>query len=301
MATVQLDTGTSATLSQTFQVNGVPSDLDSGVPVVTLVRPDGTAGPASGTVNHVGSAGSGTYSFVVAKQDDPIWFDVTWAGTIGGQPQILGSRVEWVGQPLFTIPAMRALKVAGGTPFSLTATPLVSDQQIMDARTATLDEFQQILGFSPVPRFYRETHDGDGSGCVVLGELEVTDLVSVTINGQAQAVGDYTLRPEGELVATSNYTASGSFAQGPQNVVVEYVAGWRLVMGDGSNIAMLRAAMRLDPGISSAASSVTTPDGVSYSFDPAGQVTQAGTVRHFGIPAIDSWLNRWKPKYKPAA
>jgi hypothetical protein len=56
---------------------------------------------------------------------------------------------------------------------------------------------------------------------------------------------------------------------------------------------MLRAAMRLDPGISSAATNVTTPDGVSYSFDPAGQVTQAGIVRHFGVPAIDSWLNRW--------
>jgi hypothetical protein len=301
MTIVQLDTGTSATLSQTFQVDGLPSDLDSGVPTVTLVRPDGTAGPASGTVSHVGSAGSGTYSFVVAAQANPIYFDVTWVGTIGGQPQTLGSRVEWIGQPLFTIAAMRALRVAGGQPFSSTAIPLFTAQQIMDARAATLDEFQQILGFSPVPRFHRETHDGDGSGYLPLGELEATNLLSVTINGQAQSVAGYMLRPEGELVATSNYVASGSFAAGRGNVVVEYVAGWPRVMGDGGNVAMLRTAMRLDPGINASASSVITPDGVSYSFDPAGQVTQAGTVRHFGIPAIDSWLNRWKPKYKPAA
>jgi hypothetical protein len=287
---------TSATVMQTFTIDGTPTDLDSGVPVVTITRPDGTT-IASGTVSNSWAGpparSTGQYRFVLAGQPQCTLLDVTWAGTIGGQPQTLQNTIEIVGAHLFTEPAMRALRVAGGTPFSLTATPLFTDQQIMDARAATLDEFTQILGFSPVPRFHRETHDGDGSGCVLLNELEAGPLLSVTVGGIAQSVGGYTLKPSGILEATSNYTASGTFTAGRGNVTVEYVAGWPRVMGDGSNIAMLRAAMRLYPGISSSATSVTTPDGVSYSFDPAGQVTRAGNIRHFGIPAIDSWLNRW--------
>jgi hypothetical protein len=287
---LQFERLSSATVQEVFKSGVTPTDLDSGVPVVTITRPDGTT-IASGTVTHVGPAGSGTYQFVLAGQPQCTVLDVTWTGTIGGQSQTRPGTIEIVGAHLFTVAEIRAFKVAGGTPFaSDTAWP---DSKLHEARAATLDEFTQILGFSPVPRFYRETHDGDGSGCVLLNELEAGPLLSVKVNGVAKAVGDYTLKPSGILEATSNYTLSGSFTRGSQNVTVEYVAGWSRVMGDGSNVAMLRAAMRLDPGISSSATSVTTPDGVSYSFDPAGQVTRAGNVRHFGVPAIDSWLNRW--------
>jgi hypothetical protein len=292
MAVIQLDTGTSATLSKTFQVNGVPSDLDSGVPTVTLTRPDGTAGPASGTVNHVGSAGSGTYSVVVAAQATPIYFDVTWVGTIGGQPQTRGDRVEWVGQPLFIIAAMRAFRVPGGTPFSLTAVPLVTDQQIMDARTATLDEFQRILGFSPVPRFHRETHDGDGSWQLRLGHRRASKLLSITVSGVTKDIAGYTLHDSGILEATSNYAPSGQFTPGRGNVAVEYVAGWSQIQGDGARQAMLYAAADLNPSVFTMGTTVTTPDGVSVTYEPS-EMGRSGYVRHTGIRSVDRWLNRW--------
>jgi hypothetical protein len=291
-ALVQLDTGTSATLSETFQVNGVPSDLDSGVPTVTLTRPDGTAGPASGTVSHVGSAGSGTYSFVVAAQANPIWFDIAWVGTIGGQPQTLTSRVEWVGQPLFTIAAMRALKVAGGQPFAANAVPFFTDQQIMDARTATLDEFIRILGFSPVPRFQRETHDGDGSWQLRLGHRRAFKLLSVVVNGAVKDIAGYTLADSGILEATSNYVPSGWFTAGRGNVAVEYVAGWGQVQGDGARQAMLYAAADLNPSVFTMGTTVTTPDGVSITYEPS-EMGRSGYVRHTGIRSVDRWLNRW--------
>jgi len=81
-------------------------------------------------------------------------------------------------------------------------------------------------------------------------------------------------------------------------VVVEYVHGEPRVMGDGGNVAMLRAAMRLQPGISSTASTVVTPDGTAYSYDPAGQVTAAGTSVNEVLSALDraaEALHRQRP------
>ena len=288
---LQIQKGTGARPRVTYYANGVASDLDAGVPAVTITRLDGTT-IASGTVTKV-AATTGIYEFTLGAQAECTYLTVTWAGPIGGVTETLTTYVEVLGSHLFNIADLRALRVAGSTPFSLTATPLFTDAQIMDARAATLDEFEQILGFSPVPRFARSVVDGDGLWSVVLPHLKTHRLLSVAVNGAVQQVSSYTLRRSGILEATSGYVASGTFTAGRQNVAVEYVHGEPRVMGDGGNVAMLRAAMRLDPGLSSTASSVTTPDGVSYSFDPAGQVTRGGTVRHFGVPVIDSWLNRW--------
>jgi hypothetical protein len=287
---------TSATVMQTFTVDGTPIDLDSGVPTVTITRPDGTT-IASGTVSGAWAGPpartTGQYRFVLAGQPEVTVLDVTWTGTVGGQPQTLQSTVEIVGAHLFTEAAMRALKVAGGTPFAATATPLFTDQQIMDARAATLDEFQQILGFSPVPRFMREILNGDGRTSLSLPGLMASRILSVTINGVAKTATDYQISSVNEIEAISNYGYGAAFPSGRRNVTVEWVAGWDRVMGEGSNFAMVHTAAVLDPGISSSASTVTTPDGVSYTFDAAGQVTRAGHTRHFGTPNLDSWLNRW--------
>jgi hypothetical protein len=279
-------TGVKATA--TFYAGGVATDSATQVKV-DVVRPDGTLLVTQ--ANASDEAGAGIYGYQLAPQDAPTLLRLDWSGTIGGVAMTVSTWVEVLGALLFTIPALRALKVGGDTLFAdATAWP---DADLMDARAAVLDEFTQILGFSPVPRHARAVVDGDGSASVLLPHLLTHGLLSVTVNGAAQSIAGYTLRPAGILEATSGYALSGTFTVGRQNIAVEYLHGWPRVMGDGSNVAMVVAAMRLDPGISSTASSMTTPDGVSYTFDAAGQVTQAGTVRHFGVPKVDSWLNRW--------
>jgi len=196
-----------------------------------------------------------------------------------------------LGSHLFNIADLRALRVAGSTPFSLTATPLFTDAQIMDARAATLDEFEQILGFSPVPRFARSVVDGDGLWSVVLPHLKTHRLLSVAVNGAVQQVSSYTLRRSGILEATSGYVASGTFTAGRQNVAVEYVHGEPRVMGDGGNVAMMYAAAQLLPSGFSSATTVSTPDGVSYTYEPS-EMGREGFVRHTGIRPVDRWLNR---------
>jgi hypothetical protein len=285
---LQILRGTSTTVTVTFQVNGVGQNLDSGLPVVTLTRPDGTAGPASGTVT---SLGAGAYSFVAAAQAEVTWLDYTAVGTVGGQPQTLRGRVEWVGASLFTIAELRGLRLGDATPFSTTAVPLFTDAQLHDARTAILDEFETILGFSPVPRFAREAVDGDGRWSVHLPHLKTHRLISVTVNGVTQPVGNYTLRPSGILEATSNFVVSGTFTGGSRNVVVEYAHGWERVEGVGRNAAMVMAAAELVPDGLSNAGSVTTPDGISYVYEPS-EVGRSGYQRHTGIRRLDRWLNR---------
>jgi hypothetical protein len=287
---LQFVRGTSATITETFTVDGLPSDLDSGVPVVTITKPDGTT-IASGTVTHVGSVGSGQYKFVLAGQAQCTILTVTWVGTIGGQPQTLVDTIEILGADLFDLTAFRSLRVANGTPFATTATPLYSTAQIMDKRTAVLQEFTDILGFSPVQRFARETIDNTGSGGVLrLENAPAGPLVSVKVAGVAQNIAGYSLHPRGLLRPVSGYLSGAAIPYGLQNVTVEYVHGAERPPGKCADMAMMYAAAMLNPSGFSSASTVSMPDGSSYTYEPS-EVGRGGFQRFTGIRDIDRWLN----------
>jgi hypothetical protein len=290
---LQFKVGTSATVMQTFTVDGVPADLDSGVPVVTITRPDGTT-IASGTVSGAWAGpparSTGQYRFVLAGIPECTILSVTWAGTIGGQPQTLHDSIEIVGADLFGLAAFRQLRVANGYPFSSTAIPAYTDSQIRDTRTEILEEMTGILGFPPIPRYARETHSTGGYS-IVLHEHKPLRLLAVSVAGTTQQVGGYYLHPAGILLPVANYVAGPAIPYGVGNVTVEYVHGWPRVEGNGSHVAMLWAAQQLNPPGWSNASSVTTPDGVSISYEPS-EVGRMGYQRFTGIKLVDRWLNQ---------
>jgi hypothetical protein len=278
---------TSATIIQVFYSGVTPTDLDGGVgamPVVTVTRPDGTT-IAPGTVTRTGT---GTFQFVLAGQPDCTILDITWTGTIGGQVQTLENTVEIVGADLFTVSAFRALRVANGYPFATTATPLYSDAQIRDERTAVLDEFTDALGFSPVPRFTTETHDADG-GPIVLYQHVEGRLLSVKVAGTTQAISGYYLHPAGILRPISGYQHGPAFPYGIGSVTVEYVSGWRRPRGKCSDMAMLLAAKYLNPSGFTSATSVSLPDGSTYSYEPS-ETGRGGYIRPTGFRDVDRWL-----------
>lgn len=272
-----------------FYSAGQLTDLDGpggGTCTVALVGPDGTAGPAAGAVGHVAT---GVYDFQLAAQPDPTVFAVAWSGAIGTQPVTIHTRVEVLGGLLFTLQQLRQVKVNGQARFENTT--LWPEELLLEARAATLEEFTRILWYSPVGRHTREVLSGDGTATLQLGEYLPQRILSASIDG-TPLTGDELagLYVAGRLLVRKTGRV---WPQGTGNVVVEYVHGTAQVPGDGGNVALLRATQRLDPALGSGVSTVTTPDGVSYGFDPAGQVTQSGRVRHFGVPAIDSWLHRW--------
>lgn len=286
-ATVHVLVDTPATIEARFYADGV---LTNDNPVtIGITKADGTALVASGTATTNPSTGVYRYPLTSTHTAELNLLTATWTGA----SQLQVTKVEIVGDHLFNLVDLRALRVAGSTPFSTSASPLFSDTQIMEARAATLDEFRAILGFHPVPRFCRETKDGDGRPSVILTDpgLKASKLLSVTVDGAVRSLADYTLKPPGILLATSGYRASGNFPDGIANVTVEYVSGWSRIEGEGSHAAMTWAAKYLQPSGFSNATTVTTPDGMSYSYVPS-EVGRGGYRRHTGIRDLDEWLNR---------
>jgi hypothetical protein len=289
---LQVERGTSITVIVTFTYNGAGQDLDNAaLPVITLTKPDGTAGPASGTVTNLTGAGTdGQYSFVAPAQAEVTWLDYTAVGTLGGQPQTLRGRVEWLGATLFNLARLRALRVANATPFAASGvTPLFSDAQLMAERTAVLDEFTDALGFSPVPRLAREIHSSTNGYGVQLHQRMQPRLISVSVGGVAQLLAGYGVGATGVLRSVSGYLPGAAIPYGYNNVVVEYVHGWERPRGKGSDMAMLLAAKYLNPSGFSSATTVSTPDGSVYSYDPS-ESDQHGRIRPTGFRDVDRWL-----------
>jgi hypothetical protein len=269
----------------TLYADGVATDSATQVKV-DVVRPDGTLLVTQ--ANATDEAGDGVYGYQLAPQADPTLLRLDWSGTVGGVALTVSTWVEVLGGLLFTLPELRALKVANGFPFALTATPLFTDAQLMDTRAATLEEMTEVLGFSPVPRFVREVHSVDRSGTVILKELLATRVLSVSVAGVAQSAADYAISDGGVLLPVSNYAASPWASYGYGNVAVEYVAGWERVKGIGGHIAMIWTAAQLNPSGFSSATTVTVGD-ATYTYEPS-ETGRGGFERHTGIREADRWF-----------
>jgi hypothetical protein len=268
-----------------FSVGGVLQDLDGasgGTCTVTLTRPDGTPGPASGTVTHVST---GKYSFVLEGQPEVTVFDVAWSGAISSKAVTKKTRVEVVGDLLFTLAQAKAWD--GGT----IPAAGVSDDQILAKRISLLDDLERPTrcNVAFVPRFTRERHNASG-GELLLWHKRATALLSVTVNGVAQDLAGYTLDPAGILRPTSGYAPTSPIRAGIGNVVVEYVRGHDQVPGPVSEAALRIARALLVPSnIGDRATSITNDAGTVL-LATAGR----GSYQPYGIPLADSVLAAYR-------
>jgi hypothetical protein len=271
-----------------FYVNGALADIDgAAVPTVTITRPDATT-IASGTVTKV-AATTGTYEFTLGTQPECTFLTVTWSGLIGGVTETITTYVEVVGAFLFTTAEAKAFD--RGAIMAASNTPTVTDADLLDTRARITDEFTDILGFSPIPRYRRAVLDGGGTGLLLIPDRKAHRLISVTVNGTVQTVGNYTLQPHGTLEATSAYTAAGTFTAGRANVIVEYVHGDQRVDPATSRAGLIVAKAQLvNTDVSDRTTSVSGDFG-TFSLATAGR-TQGGAMSWYGLPLVDSVLNR---------
>jgi hypothetical protein len=283
---------TPARASVEFRVQNVLTDLDGaagGTCTVTLTRPDGTPGPASGAVAHVST---GVYELSIDGPADPYYYDVEWAGTIGTKTVKAHTRVEWVGDFLFTVADLRGYQPigGGGTPFD---DPVkYPDAKIHQVRAEVLGEFCRRLNFSPVRRYTHEVHSVDRGGPVILKQLYPGDLLDISVAGVAQSVGDYAIGRGGVLLPVSTYAVGSWTSYGQGVVAVGYSHGWDSFEDDrGREAALMRAAMKLNPSVSSTMNSYSPPDGGQYNWDRAGTRNAAGEKVYFGVGAIAEWIN----------
>lgn len=275
-----------------FRVQNVPTDLDGaagGTCTVTLTRPDGTAGPASGTVTHVST---GVYEITINGPTDPYWYDIEWAGTIGSKTVKYHTRVEWVSDFLFNVDDLRTYQPAGGagTPFSDTVK--YPDLKIQQTRTEVLGEFAKRLGFSPVRRYTYEIHSIRRSGSpVLLKRLFPGRVLDISVAGVAGTASNYFIDDDLTLLPVSGYFPGYWSTWGYGVVAVGYTHGWDSFTDDqGREAALMRASMKLLPGPSSTMNSYTSEAG-SFTWDRAGTRNAAGDKVYFGVGAIAEWIN----------
>jgi len=286
MSDLQIEKGSGAKPRVTFYSDGVATDLD-GACTATVLKPDGTQLAGSPfTASHVAPSGSGIYEFTLGQQTEVIYYDVTWAGAIGGVATSVTTRVEVVGTFLFTLDALRKVKVAGGTPFQSTTD--FPNQVLLDRRAEVTDDFEAKTGWSFIPRFTREEHSGDGTNTLLVREYLPGRLLSVTVDGATQTLSAFDLTDDGKLI----WQGATFPATRPGNVTIEYVRGFDRPPARISSDALIVAGSWLLPSqAGSTASTWTTPDGTSYTFDPAGRSLSGGGTAFYGIPKVDADLN----------
>lgn len=274
---------TSVTLRETFYVDGTATDA-AGAVTIGITDYLGTTVVASGTATS--SAGSGVYTYLLTPQTAVNRLTVTWSGTWSGVAQTLSDEIEIVGGHLFTEAEARAAHASGGTGI-LNDASTYSDADIAAARDGIADELERICGVSFVPRYRYQKLAGSGEYRLDVDRPRVDSVLSASITGVSQTVGNIDPHPElPYLLHTTSRWTKGTTTN-PFNVVVTYDHGYRTVPHE-----IKQAALKLlrDQLITS-----NIPDRAKSQTNEIGTLSYAtaNAWNEFGIPMVDQTLRRY--------
>lgn len=268
--------GRSATLSQTIYVDGTATNPAPDSATVTITRADGTALVTSQAATD-GGVGIFTYTLTPAQTTLLDTLTVAWTFTYGGQSQAITSYVEVAGGFLFTIAQARTVK-------PLDNTTLYTVAKIAEARTLAEQALEDACGVAFVPRYRRETVDGNGRDTLLL-KPRPRSIRSLTVGGTAVTGTDLTaivVKPTGELYRAAGWTL------GNGNVVIGYEHGHDLPpLRVGRACLLLAKLFLVDGPFDDRATSISTEDG-TFSLVTPGLRGSA-----FGIPEVDAVVQRY--------
>lgn len=203
----------------------------------------------------------------------------TWTGAAGSLDQMYTQELEVAGGWYVTIPEVRAVRELSNT----------SSYSVAAVRAAR-DRFERIAehhcGQAFVPRFHTETLRGDGTANLLLKYPNLIDVLSVTIDGDAQSAADFELDEALGLV----YADGSSFASSTnRNVTVCYSHGLSSCPEDVKEACLIYLRSKLTHVVAGLPSASMTE-----AIDGGRQITYAsqGTNAPTGIPEVDEVLNR---------
>jgi hypothetical protein len=236
---------------------------------------------------------TGTYDVAVPAAAAAVLdtYDVRWSATLAGQAVAPRSRFEVVGGFLFTVAELRAADPV------LADTAKYPQAALEAAREAAEERLEELCGVAFRPRGARETRSGDGTARLLLGEVEPTRLVSVSIDRgagpvalTAEEVADVRLEPWGEAVRLTK----GVWDRGVRNVAVLYERGVALAPEPVRRAALTlaKAALIRSPVPDRATAESTEAGTIRYSIagrdGPTGYPEVDAVVEQFGrtVPAV---------------
>lgn len=275
--------GTRSDITVKVTKDGAPA-TPTGTLTYSVVDQDGDT-VTSGTP----TATAGVLSFALTAAQAAVGtLTVTWGGLVfSGEPAVsLSTQVEVIGAWLFTIPEVRAAGIPQAT---------YNDARILADRDRITEEFESsgFLGFPLGRRYFREVHNGDSRGPVILRQMKAGTLHSVeTRSGTtwtaltADELAACYLESNGILTRENSYWPTGT-----QNIRVGYEAGMSPIPADlrTAGIDYLRH-LTMNNNMQAQATAVNNEGGTFT-------IAKPGDKNYFvGLPAVDRVIANYRKK-----
>lgn len=261
---------TATVASVSFYEDGVI--VDPGTVTVTVTRDDGTALITAGATSGSGAAAR-TVALTTTHTALLDRLKLAWTSATKGT---LTTYIEIVGGFHFTIADARQRKPLDD-PVTYTAA------EIAAARTYAEDELERECGMAFVPRYARDTVDGNGTTLLVLPRAGVRSIRSVSLTGTAYTAGQLTdliVRPGGAIYNPSGWTG------GTGNLIVAYEHGLDFAPPGCTDAAIVLAKHQLVQGPIDERAIQTATE-----FGPISLSTPGLRGSRFGIPVVDAFCN----------
>ena len=200
------------TITKRWYVNETETDVgDVDVAIVDLAGNEIQASVLAGQVGSV-------YSYNLTSVAIVNYYIVTWTPQ-DSQYATFIDEIDVVGHRLFTLGEARAFQ--DGLVADTTTYPVAD---LDKARTDIEDLFEKICRVSFIPRYSRQTLDGDGRKSLFLNRPKVSAITAVTEDAVALVIAD-------DVIFYSDGTiskpSSGTWSSGDrQNIVVDYEHGF---------------------------------------------------------------------------
>lgn len=251
---------------------------------------------ASGSLVASGAATSSStgiyaYALPIAVTGNLGVYEATATYVLAGVSSSITYGVETVGANLFEVNELREFESA------LSASADYSAAKIRAARDDATERLEQAAQVAFSPRRIRRRLSGDGTTRLMLPDVKVTEVHSVSVYGDdtgtdlvddafdATEVADVEVDGDaGVLVMTS-----GRWPKGHLNVLVDYTHGYAAVPGPIRRAAMLLAVEALVPSALPPRATAQATDLGDFRISLANP--DAG--RDTGIPEVDAAIAAW--------
>lgn len=245
--------------------------VDPGVVTVTVTRDDGTALYTDAATGGTLTAAR-TYALTATDTSSLDFLTLTWTSATKGTRV---TYVEVVGGFLASITEIRA-----ESPLSNTTTyPAAS---VIAARTVAEQALEDACGVAFVPRYARETRNGNGSTDILPFKPKPISITSATVDSTDVTADVVVDQERGTFYYESGW---GSTRQG---VVLKYVAGHTFPPGNCAKVvAKLVRWLLIDSPMSDRAVNLVTDEGSQF-FVTAGV---RGAI--FDIPQANAFVDAY--------
>jgi hypothetical protein len=277
----------STAASLTIDVRNEDGDLSTPTGSVAVVVKD-SAGSTVQSGNAVVSATAGCYTFALGSAVTGTLgeYTATASWTLSGVAQSRTEAINVVNEHLFEIHELRAYD-----PSFSDATRYTADD-IRKARDTASQRLERAAGVAFSAQRKSVTLSGDGTTRLLVPDVMVTSVVSVTVDGTAVDASTVKSEAHGALIRSGGDIWP---ATAPNNIVVVYEHGYASVLGDVRKGAMAVAREHLVPSATPARATSQSTDLGEFRIS----VANLELGRPTGIPEVDTVIALYGQK-RPA-